>query len=139
MVGDYALRVRSVKQVERQFSGTDFIARMHVEVTYGDRVFSTYPMLVFDRQNRLPVLVDSYIDTLNLRLAFVTALPEEDRVVLRVLQKQAQPDYIVVNAIAKPWINLLWLGTFVMAFGFIAAIVRRVGERQGVESRTPEA
>ena len=139
VVGDYALRVRSVKQVERQFSGTDFIARMHVEVTYGDRVFASYPMLVFDQQNRLPVLVDSYIDTLNLRLAFVTALPEEDRVVLRVLQKQAQPDYIVVNAIAKPWINLLWLGTFVMAFGFIAAIVRRVGERQGVESRTPEA
>lgn len=138
-VGGYGVRVKSVNQVQRKFSNTDFIARMHVEVTFGDRVFSTYPMLVFDRQNRLPVLVDSYLDSLNLRFAFVTAIPEEDRVALRVLQKQQEPDYIVVNAIAKPWINLLWLGTFVMAFGFIAAIVRRVGERKGVESRTPEA
>lgn len=38
-------------------------------------------------------------------------------------------DWIVVQAYRKPLINLLWLGTFVLAAGFVVSIVRRAQEQ----------
>ena len=34
-------------------------------------------------------------------------------------------DFIVLKALEKPLINLLWLGTFVLIFGFVLATIRR--------------
>jgi cytochrome c-type biogenesis protein CcmF len=39
-----------------------------------------------------------------------------------------QRDYVVLKAIEKPLINLLWIGTLVLSLGFIMAIIRRYRE-----------
>ena len=39
-----------------------------------------------------------------------------------------QRDYVVLKAIEKPMINLLWIGTLVLMLGFIMAIIRRYRE-----------
>ena len=39
-----------------------------------------------------------------------------------------QRDYVVLKAIEKPLINLLWIGTLILMIGFIMAIVRRYRE-----------
>lgn len=39
-----------------------------------------------------------------------------------------QKDWIIMEAVEKPWINILWIGTFLMVFGFIIAIIRRYSE-----------
>jgi len=33
-----------------------------------------------------------------------------------------------MEAVEKPWINLLWLGTFLVVIGFVIAINRRYTE-----------
>ena len=43
----------------------------------------------------------------------------------QVEQQAAGNDWIVLKAIEKPAINLLWLGTFVLTAGFLIAIYRR--------------
>ncbi|MFZ4523077.1 MAG: cytochrome c biogenesis protein CcsA [Bacteroidales bacterium] len=40
-----------------------------------------------------------------------------------------EPDYIVIKAIMNPYINVLWLGSVVMTFGFAFAFVRRARKR----------
>jgi cytochrome c biogenesis factor len=37
-----------------------------------------------------------------------------------------EPDYIVINAIMNPYINVLWLGALVMTGGFFFAFWRRM-------------
>ena len=39
-----------------------------------------------------------------------------------------QRDYVVLKAIEKPMINLLWIGTLILMIGFIMAIIRRYRE-----------
>ncbi len=39
-----------------------------------------------------------------------------------------QKDWIIMEAVEKPWINILWIGTFLMVFGFVIAIMRRYSE-----------
>ena len=36
-----------------------------------------------------------------------------------------QKDYVIMKAMEKPFINIMWIGVFVMTGGFIMAIVRR--------------
>lgn len=39
-----------------------------------------------------------------------------------------QKDWIIMEAVEKPWINILWIGTLLMVFGFLIAIYRRYTE-----------
>jgi cytochrome c-type biogenesis protein CcmF len=41
-----------------------------------------------------------------------------------------QKDYVILKAMEKPFINVLWIGTLVMSIGFVMAIVRRVKENK---------
>ncbi len=53
--------------------------------------------------------------------------------------KDAQPqETLIVEASIKPFINVLWLGTYIVAFGFMISIYRRWQERK-VKSRTKSA
>jgi len=39
-----------------------------------------------------------------------------------------QPDWILVQAYEKPFINLLWVGSIILLFGFGIAFYRRLGD-----------
>jgi cytochrome c-type biogenesis protein CcmF len=66
-------------------------------------------------------------------LAFTFAGMQVDDDAVRILVEGARTtpeDWLVVQAIRKPFINLLWLGTIVLAFGFGIAAFRRGTERR---------
>ena len=71
---------------------------------------------------KLPVIDDE----LGLKISLENILPEENKFVFKV--NQYQKDYVVMKAIVKPYINVLWIGTVVMLFGLTVAIFRRFGE-----------
>ncbi len=71
---------------------------------------------------KLPV-----IDTeLGLKVSLENILPEQNKFVFKV--NQYQKDYVVMKAIVKPYINVLWVGTIIMLLGFTVAIFRRFDE-----------
>ncbi|MGQ9804635.1 MAG: heme lyase CcmF/NrfE family subunit [Chlorobiales bacterium] len=52
------------------------------------------------------------------------------------LSAEVQPqETLIVEASIKPYINVLWLGTYIVAFGFVISIYRRWQERK-LKSRT---
>lgn len=75
-----------------------------------------------------PGMISSQIDDLGMDIAFVGVSPEQDLIHLQVRQVDPQQDYVIIKAISKPFINLLWLGTFILTIGFIISIVRRIQE-----------
>jgi cytochrome c-type biogenesis protein CcmF len=78
---------------------------------------------------KLPVL-----DTeLGLKVSLENILPEQNKFVFKV--NQYQKDYVVMKAIVKPYINVLWVGTIVMLLGFTVAIFRRFDEFQKMRDK----
>jgi cytochrome c-type biogenesis protein CcmF len=45
---------------------------------------------------------------------------------IRVIEQLPPDERITIKALAKPFINLLWLGTFILAIGFFLALLRRL-------------
>lgn len=85
---------------------------------------------VFTIQGNSPGMLPDEIPELGMDLAFVNIQPEKNMVTLQIRQVDPQADFIVIKAIAKPFINLLWLGTFVLTAGFLISIYRRVQENR---------
>lgn len=71
---------------------------------------------------KLPV-IDS---ELGIKISLENILPDQNKFVFKV--NQYQKDYVVMKAIVKPYINVLWIGTLVMLLGFSVAIYRRFDE-----------
>lgn len=63
---------------------------------------------------------------LGIKLNVQSINPEQNSFTLQV--RTTQKDYIIMKAIEKPMINLLWIGTLVLMFGFGMAIYRRYSE-----------
>ncbi|WP_026955905.1 cytochrome c biogenesis protein CcsA [Algoriphagus vanfongensis] len=63
---------------------------------------------------------------LGIKVTLENILPEENKFVFKV--NQYQKDYVVMKAIVKPYINLLWIGSLIMLVGFTVAIYRRFDE-----------
>jgi cytochrome c-type biogenesis protein CcmF len=67
---------------------------------------------------------DSYLEQENLSFRIEKISEKKNTILLRVSQKL--PDMIIIKAKIFPFINVLWLGAFIMMTGFIIAIWRRV-------------
>lgn len=71
---------------------------------------------------KLPVVDNE----LGIKVTLDNILPEENQFVFKV--NQYQKDYVVMKAIVKPYINVLWIGSILMLVGFTVAIYRRFDE-----------
>jgi cytochrome c-type biogenesis protein CcmF len=58
-----------------------------------------------------------------LRLGFTMANPDTGK--FTITGATTQKDWIILNALEKPYISLLWIGTILMGIGFAIAAVRR--------------
>lgn len=63
---------------------------------------------------------------LGVKVEIDNILPESNQFSFKV--NRYQKDYVVLKAIIKPQINILWAGTIIMLFGFCVAIYRRYDE-----------
>jgi len=107
-------------------------ARAVIEVFAGDTSFIAEPVIRFAKSDGLPRPGNFVLPQFGMRITF-RYIDHKNKVlgffVLR--QKTIPEDYVIMQAIHKPWINFLWLGTFILVAGFLLAIVRRRKEAAG--------
>ncbi len=65
-------------------------------------------------------------ENLGLKVSFNNINPKDGSVELTFRQKNFQRDFIVMQAIAFPYINLLWLGILIMIIGTLIAMFSRI-------------
>lgn len=70
------------------------------------------------------------------RIAIESINPDSETVTLGI--NTTQKDFIIIKALEKPHINVLWIGTMVMVVGFIIAIRRRYIEFQRMRDKGVE-
>jgi cytochrome c-type biogenesis protein CcmF len=116
-----------------KFSNTAVAASLKLKILAENKYYKACPALLIEKDKR-SICVDSYIPELGLSFAFLSAIPPKEgqpgSVLLRVMKKKpTEPDFITIKAISKPFINILWLGTFILTFGFCVAMIKRWGKK----------
>lgn len=116
----------------------EMVIRAKVRVLLNDETYKTNPTTIIDKNQLIPM--PSEIEPLGVQVAFVGVVtsegPDQGKVVLNVGRRS---DFVTFQAIRKPYINLLWVGTFILTAGFLMAIIRRVGENQRREKKQNRA
>ncbi len=72
---------------------------------------------------------DAIVEDLNAKLRFEGVTDKPKTIELGIYNKAEE--YIILRAIIFPNIRLLWLGSFIMLFGFIYSMVRRIRQLKG--------
>ncbi|MCB9231922.1 MAG: cytochrome c biogenesis protein CcsA [Bacteroidia bacterium] len=127
-VGSMQLRLKEVVP-EDSTRRYELIARAVIEVDTGGKTFRVEPRYRISR-NGIPRAGNVYLKELSMVVQFAGIDPQRGLMLINVQQQMTFPeDYVVMNAIHKPYINVLWLGTFVLVAGFGLAFYRRWKER----------
>ncbi len=131
-IDDYKIVLEGVKSVEegKKFSNTDIVAKLNLKVLTRNKEYLTSPIFMIDSRNNRILNIDSYLEELGLRFSFLSALPEKNKVLIQVLKEKEKADYVIVKAIHKPYIALLWIGTLLTTLGFGLAAYRRISDKK---------
>lgn len=127
-VNDY---VAALENVERVFSigavkldSADVAVKAHIRIKGEYEDYIAEP--VFLIRNRMVGRIPDEIEDLGVRLTLLNIHPESGQFSIGISTRQK--DYVILKAMEKPLINVLWLGTLTLMAGFGIAIVRRFRE-----------
>ena len=71
--------------------------------------------------------MDTEIKELGIKFSFDRINYETNRpVIIASEHKEEDAPFILVKAVIFPWINLLWIGSILMALGTVIAVVQRL-------------
>ena len=90
----------------------------------GGQVFTGRP--IFMIRNREVGLLPDVVEDAGARLALAEVNPSNQTFTLSV--ETAKTDWVIMKAMEKPGINILWIGIVVMSIGFGISVFRRFGD-----------
>jgi cytochrome c-type biogenesis protein CcmF len=125
-LNDYVAVFKGVEKLDKvegvQFEENEMALQTNVEVITKDGILKLEPKLLI-KNNMLGRMADEKKE-LGIRLAIQNVLPEENKFVFA--SQTTQKEWIILKALQKPYINLLWLGTLLVLLGFGLSIWRRM-------------
>ena len=124
-VNDYVAVLKGVERVyelrDIEFGENDVAVKAIIEIMGDGKEYTAEP--VFIVKDNMIGNMPEFIEEIGLKINFSNVLPEEDSFELTL--QTTQKDYIIMKAVEKPFINVLWLGTLVLMTGFGIATARR--------------
>lgn len=103
----------------------DIAVMAHLRVLDVQKKYEATPVFVI-RDNAVQPIA-SKVDELGLQFMFWKINPENGKIELSVQEKKSNiRDFVVIQAMIFPYINILWIGCIVMAIGTLMAIVERL-------------
>ena len=112
----------------------DLALQADMIVSGEQRQYHVHPVFVV--RNRLVGVVPDEVDDLGIRLSLKQIDPVKGKFTFGVMT--TQKDYIILKAMEKPFINLLWSGTLLMAIGFGLSLRQRRGKNSVAEQAIEE-
>jgi len=110
------------------------IAAMAVLGVYRkDKRFQAEP--IYYIKDRIENTIPAEVSEANLDIRFSKILPETGKIKLEVSETIPPQAYVIMSATIFPWINVLWLGSFIMGLGFIMSMIQRIGETRRLRKK----
>ena len=134
-VNDYVANLQEIKRIEHiegiELTADDVAVQAIVKVQGEHEEFFADPIfLIKDKAQvgRLP----SEITDLGIKITLLNIHPETNEFTLGLNTRQK--DWVVIKAMEKPYINILWIGTGILMIGFTMAVIRRFREFRNVDA-----
>ncbi|SIQ59843.1 cytochrome c biogenesis protein CcsA [Pontibacter lucknowensis] len=136
VINDYITVFNGIEQIEQvpgvQLAEGDVAVQAAMKIMGERKNYHAHPVLMIKDQmmGRVPEIIED----LGIRITFLNIDTENHKFKIGV--NVTQKDYIILKAMEKPFVNILWIGTIIMSIGFVMAIVRRNKEGNGSEGKT---
>jgi cytochrome c-type biogenesis protein CcmF len=115
-------RIFNVRGVELSEQDIAVKAKVRFQGEKGDYVAEP----IFVIRDKMVGRIPDDIADLGVRATLLNIHPETNEFTIGINTRQK--DWVVIKALEKPYINLLWIGTFILMFGFGIAMNRRIRE-----------
>ncbi len=97
------------------------VARLEI-TSNQDSVYEAEPLFIL-RDSSLVVPDVAEVEDLGLKIRFTEVNPKDDNITLQIAEhKSNRKEFIVMQAIIFPAINILWLGCIIMALGIFSSV-----------------
>ncbi|MBJ6117348.1 cytochrome c biogenesis protein CcsA [Pontibacter sp. BT310] len=113
----------------------DIAVQADMKIMGEKKTYHAHPLLIF--KDGMAGYYPEIIEDLGLRITFLNVDPTKEEFKIGV--NTTQKDYIILKAMEKPFVSILWIGTIVMSIGFVMAIVRRNQEGGSKEPKAKPA
>ncbi len=134
-VNDYVAKVDGLQRLESvegvDLAVDDVAIKAYITIQGEERDYVAEPIFLI--KNGMVGRIADEVDDLGLRLALLNVHPDTNNFTIGANTRQK--NWVVMKALEKPLINVLWLGTLVLVFGFGVAINRRYTEFQKMKQK----
>ncbi|MCA0231946.1 MAG: cytochrome c biogenesis protein CcsA [Bacteroidetes bacterium] len=128
-VNDYVAVLESVTRTNAvegvALNPNDIAVKAQIKILDKEREYYVAPTFAIN-QDRMVMRKPEVSEELGLRIQFMEIDPKTGTFSFDANSKQR--DYIVMKAVEKPLINVLWIGTLVLVVGFTMSTLRRFRE-----------
>ena len=128
-VNDYVAVLESVTKIDRiegiELAAEDVAVQAKIKVTGERDAYYSEPIFLIKDRAQVGRL-SSEISDLGVNITLLNIHPETNEFSLGLTTRQK--DWVIIKAMEKPMINVLWLGTGILMIGFSMAMVRRFKE-----------
>jgi len=128
-INDYVAVLEEVKRLDNvpglRLDPEDAAVKAQIKVTGEREAYYAEPVFVIKGRTQVGRLPEEIPD-LGIRLTLLNIHPDTQEFTLGLNTRQK--DWVVIKAMEKPLINVLWLGTGLLMIGFAVAMVRRFKE-----------
>ena len=125
ILNDYIAVFHGVEMVNKvpgvELKQGDVAVQADMQILGETKSYHVHPLLIF--RDGMAGYYPEEIGDLGLRVTLLNIDPATESFKIGV--NTTQREWIILKALEKPFVNILWIGTLIMAMGFIMAIVRR--------------
>ena len=115
----------NLDKTKYQLKDSDIVVLAHLRVLDIEKKYEATPAYII-RKNEIQK-EESKVDELGLKFVFSKINTENGKIDISLQEKKSNArDFIVMQAMIFPYINILWIGCIIMAIGTILAIVERL-------------
>lgn len=130
-VNDYVAVLQEVVRIDQlpglELNADDAAVKARIQVQGERDTYYSEPIFVIKGKTQVG-RISSEVADLGIKTTLLNIHPDTQEFTLGLNGRQK--DWVVIKAMEKPYINVLWLGTGILMVGFIMAILRRVKEWQ---------
>jgi len=126
-VNDYVAVLEKVERVENiagiTLTDGDIAVKAKIKLEGEHEPFYAEPIFMIRNKSEVG-RIPSEVNDLGVRIALLNIFPQTGEFLIGTNARQK--DWVVIKALEKPYINILWLGTAVLMVGFGIAVMRRI-------------
>ena len=128
IVNDFIAELKEVKKIDEvrgvPLSSEDVAVKSIINIKGKDQEYVIEPIYII--KDRMAGRIPDISHELGIKMSLLNIDPRSGSFTFGV--NTTQKDWIILEAVEKPLINVLWMGTLIMVIGFLMAIHRRYSE-----------